>query len=214
MSSRQLVLLGGGGHGRVVLDALFSRDIRVGYVLDAALTVGECVFGVPVMGDDNYLNGVNPADTVLVNGVGANPSLLRREQLFDEMSQRGFSFLTVQHSSSVVGSECYIGEASQIMAGAVMQNRVQIGMNAVINTRASLDHDCVICANAFVSPGAVLTGGVRVGESAFVGAGAIILPGREVGARAIVGAGSVVIHSVPEGWIVAGNPATKIGTSE
>jgi UDP-perosamine 4-acetyltransferase len=151
---------------------------------------------------------------LLVNGIGANPGVLNRKRLFENMKTRGFSFDVVRHLSAVIGSESELGESSQIMAGAVLQNRVRIGNNAVINTRASIDHDCVVGAHAFVSPGTVLCGEVTVAESAFIGAGAVVLPGIQIGANAIVGAGAVVTKFVSSEWIVAGNPAGKIGMNK
>ena len=212
--SKQVFLLGGGGHGRVVLDALLSSGLSVAGVLDPNLKVGDQVFGVPVMGGDEFLNQVAPKDVLLVNGLGANPCVLSRKRLFEDMKARGFSFDAVQDPSAVVGAECDLGESSQIMAGAVLQNRVRIGNNAVINTRASIDHDCVVGAHVFVSPGTVLCGVVTVAESAFIGAGAVVLPGIQIGANAIVAAGAVVTKSVSSEWIVAGNPAVKIGMNK
>lgn len=212
--SKQVFLLGGGGHGRVVLDALLSSGLIVAGVLDPNLKVGDQVFGVPVMGGDEYLDQVAPKDVLLVNGLGANPCVRSRKRLFEDMKARGFSFDAVRHPAAGVGLECDLGESSQIMAGAVLQNRVRVGNNAVINTRASIDHDCAIGAHAFVSPSAVLCGVVTVADSAFIGAGAVVLPEIQIGANAIVGAGAVVTKAVPAVWIVAGNPAVKIGMNK
>ena len=212
--AKAVYLLGGGGHGRVVLDALLSSGVNVAGILDPNLKIGDQVFGVLVMGGDEFLDQVAPTDVLLVNGLGANPCVLRRKRLFEDLKVRDFSFDVVRHPSAVIGPECDLGESSQIMAGAVLQNRVRIGDNAVINTRASVDHDCVIGAHTFVSPGVVLTGDVLVGESAFVGAGTVVLPGIETGTNVVIGAGAVVTKSVADGWIVAGNPAVKIGMNE
>jgi len=211
---KQILLLGGGGHGRVVLDLLLSIGVKVSGILDPGLKAGDRIFGVPVVGDDEFLNSVNPAGVLLANGLGANPHVRSRKRIFEDLKTRGFSFYTAGHSSAVIGSECALGEGSQIMAGAVLQNQTRIGVNVVINTCASIDHNCVIGAHVFVAPGAVLSGDTTVGESAFIGAGAVILPGVGIGKNAVIGAGAVVIKSVPDGWIVAGNPAAKIGTNE
>ncbi len=211
---KTIYLLGAGGHGRVVLDALRGNGVNVTGILDPFLKPGDIIFGVPVLGDDKYLDAVDPSEVILVNGLGANPRTQSRRKLFETMKGDGFVFNAVQHLSALVGRECRFGEGMQIMAGAVLQNRVQIGENAVINTGASIDHDSVIGAHAFVAPGTVLCGAVTVAESAFVGAGAVLLPGVQIGASAVIGAGAVVTKNVPAGWMVAGNPATKIGTND
>lgn len=210
---RQHFVLGAGGHGRVVLDAMLATGVSVAGVLDPAMTVGDLIFGVPVLGGDEFLDQLAAPDVLLLNGVGANPSVRERMKLFEDLTARGFSFEGVRHPSTVVGRECKLDVSSQIMARTVLQNRVRIGSNAVINTGASIDHDCVIGAHAFVSPGVVLSGSVSVGERAFLGAGAVVLPGIRIGAGAVVGAGSLVRKDVSAGWIVSGNPAKKIGSN-
>ena len=212
--AKPVYLLGGGGHGRVVLNALLSSGVNVAGVLDPNLKVGDMVFGVPVRGGDEFLDQLSPESMLLVNGLGANPYVDNRKRLFEEMKTRGFSFDAVRHPSAVIGQECNLGTSSQIMAGAVLQNRVQVGDNAVINTHAIVDHDCVIGTHAFVSPGVVLSGDVLVGESAFIGAGVVMLPGIEIGVNVVIGAGAVVTKSVPDRWVIAGNPAIKIGMNQ
>lgn len=212
--SRQIFLLGGGGHGRVVLDALLSRGANVAGILDHNLKVSDQVFGVSVLGSDIFLEQAAPTDVLLVNGLGANPYVRNRKRLFENMKARGFLFDSVRHPSVVVGRECEFGEGSQIMAGVVLQNRISIDVNAVINTCASIDHDCVLGAHTFVSPGVILCGDVRVAESVFIGAGAVVLPGIQIGANAVVGAGAVITKAVPSGSVVAGTPAVQIGRSD
>jgi len=209
--AEQILLLGGGGHGRVVLDALLAGGVDVTGILDPNLEVSERVFGVPVLGGDGFLEQVSPGDVILINGLGANPQLHGRKRLFEDLKMRGFRFAMVRHPSTVFGRECCFSAGSQIMAGAVLQSRVNVAENAVINTRASIDHDCTIGAHAFIAPGAVLCGDVEVAGMVFVGAGAVVLPGIRIGENAVVGAGSVVTRTIPEGCIVAGNPAVRIG---
>lgn len=212
--SKKVYLVGGGGHGRVALDALLSSGQSVAGVIDPNLKVGSHIFGVLVTGGDEFLDHIASKEFLLVNGLGANPDVRIRKKLFEDMKARGFSFDAIQHPSAIIGSKCDLTESSQIMAGAVLQNRVQIGNNAVINTRSSIDHDCVIGPHTFVSPGTVLCGEVTVAEAAFIGAGAVVIPGIQIGANTIVGAGAVVTKDVPAEWIVAGNPAVQIGMNK
>ena len=209
--SKDVYLVACGGHGRVVLDALLASGVRVAGVIDPALKSGTTVFGVPVAGGNEVLDGLTPSAVSLVSGLGANPKVRPRREFFDSLLARGFSVSGVRHPAAVIGADCELDESSQVMAGAVLQNRVRLGRNVVVNTRASLDHDCIIGAHSFISPGAVLTGNVTVDESVFIGAGAIVLPGVRIGREAIVAAGAVVKRDVPEGRIVAGNPAVLIG---
>jgi UDP-perosamine 4-acetyltransferase len=207
MTDKKRLLLAAGGHGRVVLDTLLSQGFSVHGILDPGLSVGLTIFGVPVLGADTWLDDANPTDFVLVNGAGAAPASALRQRLFERWSARGFGFVALCHPGAIVAREVVLREGSQVMAGAIVQPRSLVGANAVVNTRASIDHDCAIDAHAFIAPGAVLCGGVRVGMGAFVGAGAVLLPGIKVGDRAVVGAGATVTRDVPAGLRVLGTPA-------
>lgn len=209
MSKRQLAMLAGGGHARVVLDALLCAGAQVAGIMDPAYAVGHKIFGVSVVGNDDWLETVTPDDYRLVNGAGAVPRSQLRQRLFDSGKQRGFAFATVVHPSAIIGREAEVLEGAQIMAGAIVQCCVRVGENAVINTGASIDHDCSIAAHAFVGPGAILCGDVRIAQQVFIGAGAVVLPGIAIGAGAVIGAGAIVTRNVPEGALMIGNPAVQ-----
>lgn len=208
MNSRRVLLLAAGGHGSVVLDALLASGIPVAGIVDPGRPAGSTLFDVPVLGGDEWLYQVKSGDVLLANGIGASPFNYMRSRFFGTWKQRGFSFCPVRHPSAIVGRDAALSEGSQLMAGSIVQCRVSVAENAVINTRASVDHDCKIGAHAFIGPGAILCGDVRIGDNAFLGAGSLVLPGITVGNNAVVGAGAVVTRDVPGGELVAGNPAT------
>lgn len=206
MILKTCLLIGAGGHGRVLLDTLLSQGTRVGGILDEGFVRGERVFNVPVLGADSWLESQEAGAFALANGAGSPTSSLRR-RVYEYWSERGFEFPSVLHPHAVVGREVQLRSGSQVFAGAVVQSRSVIGANAVINTRASIDHDCEIGAHAFVAPGAVLCGGVHVGAGAFVGACAVLLPGISIGDGAVVGAGAIVTKDVAARQLVLGSPA-------
>lgn len=207
MTEKKCLLLAAGGHGRVVLDTLLSQGLLVHGILDPSLPVGDAVFGVPVLGPDEWLDDCESTEFVLANGVGATPHGTLRQRLYERWTVRGFGFVALRHPGASVAREVLLRDGSQIMAGVVVQPRCLIGPNAVINTCASIDHDCEVGDSAFIGPGAALCGGVRVGVGAFVGAGAVVLPGVQIGDNAVVGAGGIVTHNVPSGVQVLGSPA-------
>lgn len=210
MAEKPIYLIAAGGHGRVVLDALISRGVAVSGIVDPRLAVGSAVFGVPVVGDDVWLDECEPNAVALVNGFGAAANTQRRLKQYQQWLASGFEIAGVRHPSAIIGAECSLAGSSQIMAGTVLQNRVVIADNVVVNTRVSIDHDCQIQAHVFIAPGVTLCGDVIIGEGAFVGAGAVVMPGMKVGAHAIVGAGSVVLRDIASYETVAGNPAQKL----
>jgi UDP-perosamine 4-acetyltransferase len=209
MSDREVILLGGGGHGSVVLEALLRSGAKVMCVIDPKFKSGATLFGVPIRHDDADLKTAGPGRVLLANGLGLKPRLDTRIALYRTWCAQGYEFASAVHPSALIGREVRLGAGCQIMAGVILQCRVSVAENAVINTRASIDHDCRIAAHAFISPGVVLCGNVCVGEGALVGAGAIVLPGVQIGRNAVIGAGAVVNKTAPDGDVVVGTPARK-----
>jgi sugar O-acyltransferase (sialic acid O-acetyltransferase NeuD family) len=204
MSSR-LVLIGAGGHGRIVLEAAQEAGFDVAAIVDRELVESGEVMGVPVL-------AVDDADVVLLgfggwlNGLGANPDTSPRRAMAERIG-RLIPMPAIIHPRAAVSGRATVADGAQVMAGAVVQGGASIGWDAVINTGSVVDHDCSIGPHGFIGPGAVLSGAAVVGEGSFVGAGAVILPGIVVGTRAVVGAGAVVIRDVADGTIVVGCPA-------
>lgn len=208
--SNQRYLIACGGHGRVVLDALLASGNTVNGIIDAQLELGSLIFGVPVVGDDDFIKSLDPKKTELINGLGSTKNTQARQEIYNRLTKIGFKFVGVQHSSATIGAECKIAVTTQIMAGAVLQNRVCVGENCVINTRASVDHDVTIADHVVISPGAIISGSVKIGFGSFIGAGAVIIQGLVIGDNCVVGAGAVVRRSVNDSVTVVGNPATQL----
>jgi sugar O-acyltransferase (sialic acid O-acetyltransferase NeuD family) len=188
-AERPLVVLGAGGHARVVADAIRASGRRVERLLDRE-----------AQGDVAALVGRFD----FVPAIGAQAA--RRRASLDAL-QNGATLASVIHPRAAVSAEAAIGAGAVVLAGAVVNPGVEIGRFAIVNTAASVDHDCRLADGAQLGPGARLAGDVRLGEDACVWTGAIVIPGCRIGARAVVGAGAVVIEDVPEGATVVGNPA-------
>ncbi|QPJ64079.1 MAG: acetyltransferase [Candidatus Nitrohelix vancouverensis] len=208
MRSLPVIILGAGGHARVLADALKVMGLSIKGVTDAVPVKG--LPGVPLLGDDSILDSISPDDIVLVNGLGsiARPALRRR--LFEKFKARGFTFQDVVHPSAMIAEDVRLGEGVQVMAGAVIQTGSVISDNAIINTGALVDHDCEIGAHTHLAPGVTLSGRVTIGEESHVGVAASVIQSIRIGSRALIGAGSVVVRNVPESALVYGNPAKEI----
>lgn len=208
-----VIILGSGGHAKVLTDALNLRRVQVLGMTDKAQDCwNKQVLGVQVLGDDSVLRRYPPGSVLLVNGLGSIDcaTLNRRKELFDNMKAKGYSFATVIHPSAIVAGDVVIGEGAQIMAGAVIQAGSRIGMNSIVNTRVCIDHDCTVGDHAHLAPGAVLSGAVEISGSAHIGCGAVLIQGIRVGAGSLVAAGSVVVTNLPEAARVAGVPAKEL----
>ncbi len=208
-----VIVLGGGGHAKVLICALLLQGRRIlGYTdLRADCT---SVSGIPRLGDDRILSAHEPETVRLVNGVGSVGATTLRMQIYERLQRKGYRFATVVHPSAVIAPDVRLGEGVQIMAGTVVQPGSRVGANAVLNTGAVVDHDCAIEAHVHIAPGAVLSGSVHIGEGAHVGTGAVIIQGVTIGERSIVGAGTVVVHDVPRDVTVVGVPGKVIRRNE
>ena len=116
-------------------------------------------------------------------------------------------YLTVISETAIISGNSNIDQGSQILHGAVIQIGTKIGKHCIVNTAASIDHDCILEDFTFVGPNATLCGEVYVGEGSFIGAGSVILPGIKIGKNCMIGAGSVVTKDIPNNVTVYGNPA-------
>lgn len=205
---RPVVVVGAGGHARVVVATLLEAGRRLlGYVdADAALW-GTQWLGVPVLGGDEQLVRFSPQDVGLANGIGSVREPRVRRLVFERGLSQGFVFETVVHPRACVSPYAKLAEGVQVMAGAVVQAGARIGRNAIVNSGAVVDHDCVLGEHVHIAPGATLSGSVVIGDNCHVGAGAVIIQGISLGAGSVIGAGAVVIDDHPAGVTLVGVPA-------
>ncbi len=206
-----VIILGAGGHSRVLIEALhLLRVVVLGSTDLNPEKNGRSILGVTVIGDDDVIAKHSPAEIFLVNGLGSVRVNHHRGDIFERFKNDGYQFSTVIHPSAVIASNVVWSEGVQIMAGAVLQAGCRIGANTIINTCAVVEHDCQIGNHTHVASGAVISGGVHIGEYVHIGAGATVIQEVRIGANSLVGAGAVVIRDVPENTAVAGVPAKEI----
>lgn len=214
---RLCIVIGGGGHARVVLDALRAADAALAYVVLDANTdrTGSELDGVPVAGTDARLPELARTESacfvVGVGGVGDNRA---RRRIFDHAVSCGIAPMSVIHPSAIVSSLARLAAGSQLLAGSILNPGAVIGANAIVNTGAIVEHDCEIGEHSHIATGARLCGAVRVGTGAHVGAGATIRQGLRVGDWALVGAGAVVVGDVRPGVVAVGVPARVLRVVE
>lgn len=204
-----LILLGAGGHARVLLSTVLQLGQHLVGVADPDQAQAARL-GISYLGGDDSVLGFDPVEVLLINGVGSVASIANRLKVYESFRKRGYRFASVIHPTAIIAPEVKLAEGVQIMAGAILQTGCVVAEDCIINTGARIDHDCVIEMHAHVAPGAVLSGGVHVGARAHVGAGATVIQGVHIGSDAIVGAGAVVLSDVPESCTVVGVPARPI----
>lgn len=206
-SKADLVLIGCGGHAKVVLEAIWARTPkRRVIVLDDNPAAGTSrLLGVPVLGTRDWLLGANYSLKV-VAAIGDNRARL---SLIRWIAGQNFGMETVIHPSAVLGSTVEIGRAAFLSAGSIVIADSKIGRGAIINTGASIDHDCVIGEAAHIGPGVRLCGNVTIGPRSLLGVGVAVRPGISIGADVVVGAGSTVVSDLPDAGVYIGSPARR-----
>jgi sugar O-acyltransferase (sialic acid O-acetyltransferase NeuD family) len=206
--TRPILIIGAGGHGRVIADLARAchRGI-LGYLDEDRAIHGQRIQGIEVLGGDERLNECPPEQVVLANGIGSVTSVEPRQRVFTRLSAVGYVFEVLVHPSAIVATSVSLSGGAQVMAGAVVQAGTSIAENAILNTGAIIDHDCVIGRHSHVAPGATLCGNVQLGERSFVGAGSTVIQGIRIGNGAFVGAGAVVVSDVEDAARVTGVPA-------
>jgi sugar O-acyltransferase (sialic acid O-acetyltransferase NeuD family) len=194
-----LALVGAGGHGKVVLDALKTAGVDVWGVVDDDPATWNCnLLDTPVRGPCSMLDATV---SCVAYGVGDNQA---RWKLADRIPVPA---MVVVHPRAVVSSWAALGDGVVILASAVVQADARVRTGSIINTAAVVEHDCDVGAFAHVAPRATLSGGVSIGTGSLVGAGAVVLPGISIGKHSVIGAGAVVTSDVPDNSIVTGTPA-------
>jgi len=203
---KQTILIGGGGHAKVVLDAALCAVIEIhGFVDDdpaAPITrLRRCPAHLGTLGDVGTRTDFRPFLAV--------GDLALRASLILSLGDVEYAW-AIAHPSSVVAPSATVAVGSFVGAGAIVNADARVCAHAIVNTGAIVEHDCKVGTNTHIGPRAVLGGGVVVGDGTLVGIGATVLPGVKIGSGSIVGAGAVVTHDVGDGEVVVGVPARVV----
>ena len=203
VATMSVVILGAGGHAKVVISALLAcHQEIIGVFDDNNLLWNKYVQGIQISGPISNLKTMESFQAVIAIGENA---IRRRVAL-----EMNLPWISVQHPASFVSPTAHVGIGSVIMAGAIIQPDSQVNRHCIVNTGAVIEHDCEIGEFAHIGPGVKLAGGVCVEENVFLGVGACVLPRVRVGAGSTVGAGAVVVRDVQPGSTVVGVPAVPL----
>ena len=198
----RLIIIGAGGHGRVIADsALKNGYTDISFLDDRA--VGDCM-GFPIIGTSAAIEGLNDGATDFVIGIGNNAV---RKKLAETCC---VNWVAVIHPSAQISVGVTVGKGTVVMAGAAVNACAEIGKHCIINTGAIVEHDNVIRDYAHISPGAKLGGTVSIGERTHVGIGATVRNNTDICADCVIGAGATVVRSITETGTYIGIPARKM----
>lgn len=202
--SKTLVIIGAGGHGRVVADA--------------ARLMG--VYGEIVFFDDGYPDyDANPLGPVIGKAEDAKTKITdgadfivafgdaKLRQTYTEAHWPISPPVSILHPSAAVGADVEIGAGSMILAQTAINCGSRLGRSVIVNTGATIDHDNRLGDYAHISPGANLAGNVSVGDASWIGIGSCVKQSITIGAGVTIGAGAAVVEDIKDNQTAVGVPA-------
>jgi len=203
--SRSLLIVGAGGHGKVVGDAALATGKwdTIAFV-DDQISPNVSVIGLPVLGPTSTLHGLCGTFISIAVAIGTSSERIR---MLEHCRSLGFELPIIVHPSAAVSPFATLKDGCVVCAQAVVSPGVRLEIGCIVNNSASVDHDCQLGAGVHVCPGARLAGSVHVGSGSWIGIGCCVRQGITIGSNVTVGAGAVVVGDVASGETVVGAPA-------
>lgn len=200
--SNKLVIIGAGGHGKVVADIAAKSGYEIVGFLDENPTIGTCC-GYPILGGVEQIVRYRD-ECCFVIAIGSNEARCAIAAQYD------VEWTTLIHPAAVVGAGVTIGVGTVVMATAVISPAATVGAHCIINTGAVVEHDSCVGNFVHIAPKVALGGTVCVGDGSQIGIGACVKNNITITENVQVGAGAAVIHSIEESGTYAGVPARRI----
>jgi len=199
-----ILILGAGGHGKVVADCLCELGgyDRIAFLDDGR--VGQAVLGFPVLGTLKELTALRGDFQRGFVAIGNNRL---RVSMLERLLAANYDVPSLIHPLACVSKAAQIGMGTLVVAGAVVNADSIVGQGVIINTLASVDHDCRIASGVHVAPGAHIGGSVIIGVCSWIGLGASVINDVTIGSYSVVAAGAAVVCDVADSVMVAGVPA-------
>jgi len=209
MGESHMILIGGGGHAKVVLDAALCAGIEIqGFVDDDVDAPMAKMRGCPAY-VGSFEDVTKHTRCCLMLAVG---DLALRAGLIARVGDADFA-QPIVHPSAAVAPSASLALGVFVGAGAVVNADARVCSQGIVNSGAIVEHDCRVGINVHLGPRSVLGGGVHVGDHSLIGIGAVVLPGVKIGSGCVVGAGAVVVEDVGDGETVVGVPARVVGVA-
>lgn len=205
--SKSVIIIGAGGHAKVVADIVEKSGDKVLGFLDDHFDKGQELLGYPILGHVDEVTQFK--EHYFVVAIGDNYT---RKFIADAYAN--IKFYTAIHPAAVIGLDVEIGEGTVIMANAVINPSTNIGNHSIINTSSVIEHDNVLDDFVHVSPKAVTGGGVYIGTLSHIGIGVTVKNNISIIRESIIGAGSVVVKNIIEKGTYVGVPATLLNRFE
>ena len=207
---KQIIFWGASGQAKVINEFIDSIGFQLVAIFDNKKGLASPFTNVPIYyGEDEFHKWKKKfysGHTYCLITIGGNKG--RDRYLIQQfLIKNGLIVTNAIHPSAYVSKNAKIGSGAQILINSSIGAETRLQEACIINTSASVDHECVLEKGVHVGPGACLAGCVSVGEFTMIGTGATVLPRITIGANVIIGAGAVITKDIPDNSIAIGIPA-------
>ena len=209
---QSIVLIGCSGHAKVIIDIVEKQNqFKIAGFLDATKSIGESVLGYRVLGKDSDLPSLEKSAGISAGIIAIGDNFIRHNvaKQISEIAPK-FAFISAIHPAALIAKDCKVGRGTVIMAGVVVNPSSTIGDFCILNTNASLDHDCVMEDFSSLAPRACTGGNVHIGKFSAISIGATLTHGIKIGDHSVIGAGAVVLEDIPAEVTAFGVPAKTV----
>lgn len=209
---KDLVLIGGGGHCKSVIDVIETEGkYQIVGILDVKELIGTSVLGYQIIGTDDDIKKLRTKGCGFLITVGQIKNYSLRIRLFKQLKESGASIPVIYSPTSQVSRNSNIGVGSVIMHQAIVNAGARVGNNCIINTKALIEHDCNVGDHCHVSTAAIINGNCTIGDACFIGSNSVVSNGVSIAQQCVVGAGTVLYKNIlEEKSLLVGNPARFI----
>lgn len=200
----EVVIIGGGSHGKVIADIVVKSGDRVAGFLDDGIPVGTKVLGFPVLGPIAACRDFS-AHCRFIIALGSDALRAKIASCYPDLP-----WYTAKHPTAATGLGITVDEGCSLHAFSAVNPDTSIGRHSIVNTGAIVEHDCRIGAFCHIAPNAVIGGFVSIGDHVFIGLGSAVRNMLSIVGGVTIGAGSVVIGDITEPGVYVGCPVRKI----
>lgn len=202
----KIVIIGAGGSGKDVLATLkrynkiYNKYEILGF-LDDKLPKGKIIYGLPIIGNLNWIEKNSEISCVISNGFSKT-----RKDIVKKLKEYKINFPSIVDPSVIIADDIDMGKGVIIQAGSIINPDVTIGDFTFINIDCTIGHDCKISSYVTIAPGVNISGNTKINSSTEIGSGSILIQNITIGKNCIIGAGTVIINDVPNDSLMVGNP--------
>lgn len=200
--SESVILIGGSGHARSLIDCIRAAGDEVAGILDDGLKVGDCVLGVPVLGKVEECEKYREHPFLVA--IGDNGIRTRIAESLD------LNWYTAIHPAAEISRYAKVGPGTVVMANAVINSCATVGAHCIINTGAVVEHDNILEDFVHLSPRVALGGAVHIKKGTHVGIGAVVRDNQTICGGCVIGAGAVVVRDITEPGVYVGVPSRRL----